>query len=56
VGQSIGMPQRSSQKSEVFGKLPDYGYSKEVAALIWQWYHPSKKVDAILFSKLKNSR
>jgi hypothetical protein len=45
------MPKQSSQKSEqVFSKLPDYGYSEKVVTLIWQWYHPSKKVDAILFS------
>jgi hypothetical protein len=42
------MPKQSSQKSDqVFSILPDYGYSKKVAALIWQWYHPSKKVPAI---------
>jgi len=38
------MPQEISKGSEqVFSKLPDYGYSKEVANLIWRWYHPSEK-------------
>ena len=39
------MPQQISQKStQVFTKLPDYGYSKEVATAVWRWYHPSRKV------------
>ena len=42
--QNLVMPQRSDQKSDqVFSKLPDCGYSKEVAKAIWQWYHPSEK-------------
>ena len=46
------MPKKISQKSEeVFSKLPDYGYSEKGVSLIWQWYHPSKKVDAILISE-----
>jgi hypothetical protein len=48
------MPKQDSQKSEqVFIKVPDYGYSEKVANLIWQWYHPSKKVDAILVSEIR---
>ncbi len=38
------MPQQRSQESEqVFGKLPDYGYSKESIEAIWLWYNPTKK-------------
>jgi len=33
----------SQRSEEVFSKLSDYGYSKEVATAIWQWYHPSNK-------------
>jgi len=37
------MPPQNDQKSEqVFRKLPDCGYSKEVAEAIWRWYHPDK--------------
>jgi hypothetical protein len=35
--------QSSLKSDEVFSKLPDCGYSKEVAEAIWRWYHPSKK-------------
>ena len=48
------MPKQSNQKTEeVFSKLPESGYSKEAATLIWQWYHPSKKVDASQSSEFK---
>ncbi|MGD0450248.1 MAG: hypothetical protein ABSA79_04220 [Candidatus Bathyarchaeia archaeon] len=40
------MPKQSDQKTdEVFSKLPNYGYSERVAALIWRWYHPSMKME-----------
>lgn len=39
------MPQHSDQKLKYpFSKLQDCGYSKVVADLIWQWYHPSGKL------------
>jgi hypothetical protein len=42
------MPKQSSQKPEqVFTTLPEYGYSKNVTNVIWQWYHPYKKAEPI---------
>ena len=44
---SEDMPRQTSLKSEqIFSKLPEYGYSEKVAASIWQWYNPDKKVKA----------